>query len=113
MTDIKEKYYRDLRSERVTQLCELNLIITWTNRKKDGNFPWYNLTRSARNSDVNSFADGVLCFNIKKEDIEHYQEIMTELEKAGELMCMSKESSPFSAVEDMPCTRNMYRGSSA
>ena len=43
--------------------------------------------------------------------MEHYQEMMTELEKAGELMCMSKESSPFSAVEDMPRTRNMYRGS--
>ena len=35
-----------------------------------------------------------------KEELEHYQEMMTELEKAGEWMCMSKESSPFAAAED-------------
>ena len=58
------------------------------------------VTRSALNSNVNFFADGVLCFNIIKEELEHYQEMMTELEKAGEWMCMSKESSPFAAAED-------------
>ena len=36
-----------------------------------------------------------------KEDLEHYQEMMTELEKFGEWMCMSKDSSPFSAAEDL------------
>ncbi|XP_027045502.1 methyltransferase-like protein 27 [Pocillopora damicornis] len=46
--------------------------------------------------------DGVLCFNIIKEELEHYQEMMTELEKAGEWMCMSKASSPFYAAEDLP-----------
>ncbi|CAH3132347.1 unnamed protein product [Pocillopora meandrina] len=46
--------------------------------------------------------DGVLCFNIMKEELEHYQEMMTELEKAGEWTCMSKESSPFYAAEDLP-----------
>ncbi|XP_027045519.1 uncharacterized protein LOC113673326 [Pocillopora damicornis] len=45
---------------------------------------------------------GVLCFNIMKEELEHYQEMMTELEKAGEWMCMSKESSPFFEAEDLP-----------
>lgn len=51
---------------------------------------------------MNFFVDGVLCFNIKKGELEHYQEMMTELEKAGDWICMSKESSPFSAAEDMP-----------
>ena len=60
------------------------------------------VTRSALNSNVNFFADGVLCFNIMKEELEHYQEMMTELEKAGEWMCMSKESSPFSVAVDLP-----------
>ena len=59
------------------------------------------VTRSALNSNVNFFADGVLCFNIMKEELEHYQEMMTELEKAGEWMCMSKESSAFAAAEDL------------
>ncbi|CAH3132375.1 unnamed protein product [Pocillopora meandrina] len=45
--------------------------------------------------------DGVLCFNIIKEELEHYQEMMTELEKAGEWMCMCKESSAYHAVEDL------------
>ncbi|CAH3132341.1 unnamed protein product [Pocillopora meandrina] len=45
---------------------------------------------------------GVLCFNIMKEELEHYQEIMTELEKAGEWMCMSKKSAPFFEAEDLP-----------
>ena len=60
------------------------------------------VTRSALNSNVNFFADGVLCFNIMKEELEHYQEMMTELEKAGEWMCMSKESLPFSVAVDLP-----------
>ena len=62
------------------------------------------MLRSALNSDVNFFADGVLCFNIIyiKEELEHYQEMMTELEKAGEWMCMSKASSPFYTAEDLP-----------
>ena len=58
-------------------------------------------TRSTLNSNSNFFADGVLCFNIMKEELEHYQEMMTELEKAGEWMCMSKESSAFAAAEDL------------
>ena len=36
-----------------------------------------------------------------KEELEHYQEMMTELEKFAEWMRMSKESSPFSAAEDL------------
>ena len=51
---------------------------------------------------MNFFVDGVLCFNIKKGELKHYQEMMTELEKAGDSICMSKESSPFYAAEDMP-----------
>ena len=51
---------------------------------------------------MNFFADGVLCFNIKKEELKHYQEMMTELEKDGDWIFMSKESSPFSAAEDLP-----------
>ena len=60
------------------------------------------LPRNTLNSYVNFFVDGVLCFNIKKEELKHYQEMMTELEKAGDWICMSKESSPFYAAEDMP-----------
>ena len=52
--------------------------------------------------DPHFFVGGVLCFNIMKEELEHYQEMMTELEKAGEWMCMSKESSPFFEAEDLP-----------
>ena len=51
---------------------------------------------------MNFFADGVLCFNIMKEELEHYQEMMAELEKAGKWICMSKESLPFYVAEDMP-----------
>ncbi|XP_058941868.2 methyltransferase-like protein 27 [Pocillopora verrucosa] len=55
--------------------------------------------------------DGVLCFNIMKEELEHYQEMMTELEKAGEWMCMCKESSAFYAAEDLPseCWEFVYK----
>ena len=52
--------------------------------------------------DPHFFAGGVLCFNILKEELEHYQEMMTELEKADEWMCMSKESSPFFEAKDLP-----------
>lgn len=47
--------------------------------------------------------DGVLCFNIMKQElVEHYQDMMTELEKAGKWICLSKETLPFSAAEDLP-----------
>ena len=61
--------------------------------------------------DPHFFAGGVLCFNILKEELEHYQEMMTELEKAGEWMCMSRASSPFYAAEDLPseCWRFVYK----
>ena len=39
---------------------------------------------------------------LEEEELEHYQEMMTELEKDGDWICMSKESSPFYAAEDMP-----------
>lgn len=47
--------------------------------------------------------DGVLCFNIMKEElVEHYQDMMTELENAGKWICLSKDTLPFFAAEDLP-----------
>lgn len=46
--------------------------------------------------------DGILCFNIWEGYLEDFQEMMTELEKAGKWMCLSKRTLPFYEADDMP-----------
>ena len=62
------------------------------------------ITKSSFLSDpvVIYFADGFLCFNIRVTELDDYQEMMLELEKAGRWSLFSKKRLPFSTADDMP-----------
>ncbi|RMX53429.1 hypothetical protein pdam_00017043 [Pocillopora damicornis] len=46
--------------------------------------------------------DGLLCFNTVVYELRDYQEEITELEKAGKWICLSKETLPFIATKGLP-----------
>lgn len=48
------------------------------------------------------FSDGLLCFNTVVYELRDYQEEITELEKAGKWICLSKETLPFIATKGLP-----------
>ena len=48
------------------------------------------------------FADGLLCFNIRINELDDYQGVMSDLEKTGKWSLFSKKTVPYFAADDMP-----------
>ena len=51
---------------------------------------------------LNHFAGGLLCFNTRINELDDYQSVMSDLEKAGKWSLISKKTVPYFAVDDMP-----------
>lgn len=50
----------------------------------------------------NYIADGLLCFNVRVNELDDYQGMMLNLEKAGKWSLFSKKTLPYFAADDMP-----------
>lgn len=64
--------------------------------------PLTSLTFSLSSDLLKHFADGLLCFNIRVNELDDYQGMMSDLEKAGKWSLFSKKTVPYFAAHDMP-----------